>query len=209
MGLLNYSIMKKILNYKIVLLAIFCFIGTVASAQTTESAAAWVKKGEWRNGFKLTLFAGLNNAEFAKQYHRNKAYWDKAFAFINNTNLDTLSVGKHVIDGTNVFATVTDGPTKDYDKTAWESHRNYIDLHLVISGKERIGVTNAATATVTNPYDATKDAANYDINTKGNYYVEDSGVLVICFPQDAHRPGIHVDGYDKVKKMVIKIKVVE
>jgi biofilm protein TabA len=70
-------------------------------------------------------------------------------------------------------------------------------------------VTNAATATVTNPYDATKDAANYDINTKGNYYVEDSGVLVICFPQDAHRPGIHVDGYDKVKKMVIKIKVAE
>jgi hypothetical protein len=59
MGLLNYSIMKKILNYKIVLLAIFCFIGTVASAQTTESAAAWVKKGEWRNGFKLTLFAGI------------------------------------------------------------------------------------------------------------------------------------------------------
>ncbi|MES2808970.1 MAG: YhcH/YjgK/YiaL family protein [Bacteroidota bacterium] len=188
--------MKTIHTLKLALLAVFCFLTATANAQD------WTTSGR-----KLSIFPGLNKAEFAKQYQANKVYWDKAIAFLNNTNLDTLSVGKHVIDGDNLFASVSEGPTKEYDKTSWESHRTYLDVHLVITGKERIGMVDATTATVTNTYDAGKDLANYDINTKGNYYVADNNTLLIFFPQDAHRPGIHVDGFDKVKKLVFKIKV--
>jgi YhcH/YjgK/YiaL family protein len=78
----------------------------------------------------------------------------------------------------------------------------------MIRGKEKIGVMNPATAKVADPYDATKDLAHYDINTPGTYYIADPETLLIFFPQNAHRPVIHVDGYDKVKKLVIKIKVV-
>lgn len=202
--------MKSKITLKIVILAIICFINSVASAQMTESAArAWVKKGEWRNGFKLKLYPDLDNIEFARQYQANKKYWDEALAFITNTKLDTLSVGKHLIDGENVFVTVNDGATKEPDKTGWEAHRKYIDLHLVISGKERIGVMNPATAKVTNPYDAGKDLVNFDSNTKGDYYTAEPGMLYIFFPQNSHRPGIHVDGFDKDKKMVVKIRVAE
>lgn len=204
--------MKSKFNYRITLLAILCFIGSVftATAQMSESAAkAWVKKGEWRNGFKLNLYAGLDNVEFAKQYKLNKAYWDKAFAYLANTNLETIAPGKYPIDGENVFATVTEGPTKDIDKTGWEAHHKYLDLHLVIRGKERVGVMNPATAKVPNKYDDAKDVENYDINTKGDYYTEDPSTLYIFFPQNSHRPGIHVDGYDQIKKIVIKIKMAE
>lgn len=155
------------------------------------------------------MFPGLNKAEFAKQYELNKIYWDKAIAFLANTNLDTLSIGKHPIDGDNVFATVSEGPTKTYETTGWESHRNYLDVHLMITGKERIGMMDIANGKVTNPYDASKDVANYDSNTKGNYYVADTNTLLIFFPQDAHRPSIHVDGFDKVKKLVFKIRVAQ
>lgn len=193
----------------IALLAVVCLMATTASAQMSDSKAkAWVNKGEWRNGFKFKLYTGLDNVEFARQYQSNKKYWDEAFAFITHTNLDTLSAGKHVIDGDNVFATVTDGPTKDLDKTGWEAHRNYIDLHLVIKGKEKIGIMNPANAKVTNPYDPAKDVENYDVNSvKGDYYTEEPGTLYIMFPQNSHRPGIHVDGYDKVKKLVVKVRV--
>ncbi|WP_214070972.1 YhcH/YjgK/YiaL family protein [Mucilaginibacter sp. dw_454] len=201
--------MKSISKIIIAFLVLVCFINTHASAQMSESKAkAWVNKGEWRSGFKLKLYAGLDNVEFTKQYQANKKYWDEAFAFITNTKLDTLSIGKHIIDGDNVFATVADGPTKDLDKTGWEAHHKYIDLHLVISGREKIGVMNPAMAKVTNPYDDTKDVENYDVNSiKGEYYIEDPSTLYIMFPQNAHRPGIHVDGYDKVKKLVIKVRV--
>jgi biofilm protein TabA len=207
---LKYPIMKKLLNYKIALLVIICFINTVASAQMNESAAsAWVKKGDWRNGLMLNMYPGLNNAEFAKQYQLNKVYWDEAFTFLKNTKLDTLSVGKHVIDGDNVFISVTEGLTKEYDKTSWEAHHKYLDVHIMISGKERIGVMNPTNAKVTNAYDDAKDVANYDPATKGNYYVADSNTMMIFFPLDSHRPSIHIDGYDNVKKLVVKIKMAQ
>jgi biofilm protein TabA len=194
--------MKRINIYKMAFLAIICFISTAAFAQAPET--------EWMTGGrKLNVFPGLNKAEFAKQYQANKAYWDKAIAFLYTTNLDTLSVGKHLIDGENVFVAVSEGPSKEYDKTGWESHRNYLDIHLMLVGKERIGMMDTTSAEVTNPYDAAKDVANYHPNIKGNYYVADTNTLLIFFPQDAHRPSIHVDGYDKVKKLVIKIKIAQ
>jgi len=204
--------MKKIFKYNLLVLTAICFIVSTAFAQnnmTEKTAAEWVKKGEWRNGFKLKLYDGLDNVEFAKQYHKNKALWDKAFAYLRTTKLDTVSVGKHLIDGENVFATVTEGATKPFEQTAWESHRKYIDLHLMIRGKEKIGVMNPATAKVTDPYDAAKDVAHYDINTKGTYYIADPETLLIFFPENSHRPVIHVDEYDKVKKVVVKILVAE
>jgi beta-galactosidase beta subunit len=45
-----------------------------------------------------------------------------------------------------------------------KSHRNYIDLHYVIKGKEKIGVAPVTSAMVTKPYDATKDITNYTAN---------------------------------------------
>lgn len=174
-----------------------------------SDAKAWVKKGEWRNGFKLKLYPALDNAEFAKQYQVNKKYWDEAFAFITNTKLDTLTAGKHIIDGDNVFAMINDGPTKELDKTGWEAHEKYADLHLVIIGKEKVGVTFTSAARLLTPYDAVKDSESLLVSpdAKTDYYIEDPGTLYIFFRDNAHRPGIHVDGYDKVKKMVIKVKV--
>jgi YhcH/YjgK/YiaL family protein len=202
--------MKRISNYKLICLLIICLFSSAVFAQTkvlTEKAAnEWVKKGEWRHGFKPKVYAGMDNVEFAKQYQANKAWWDKAFTFLANTNLDTLSVGKHPIDGENVFATVTEAPDKEMDKTAWESHRKYIDLQYVIKGKEKIGMAPLSTTTVTKPYNETSDGANY--TAEGTFYMADPNVFFLFFPQNAHRPSVKVDD-SAVKKIVIKIKVAQ
>ena len=127
--------------------------------------------------------------------------------FLKTTNLDTLSVGKHPVDGDNAYAIVTEAPPKDLDKASWESHKKYIDLQYVIKGKEQIDVANAGTATLVKPYDAAKDVANYTAN--GTSYIAEPGTFFLFFPQDAHRPNIKVPGYEIVKKLVIKIKVAE
>jgi biofilm protein TabA len=149
----------------------------------------------------------INKAEFAKQYQINKIYWDEAFAFLKNNNLDTMSVGRHVIDGDNVYATITENPTKDMDSTKWESHRNYIDLHAVIKGEEKIGVGDIAKLTVTMPYDASKDVVNY--SGEGKFYIADPGTFFLFFPGDAHRPNITTNGNKPDKKIVIKIRYAE
>src|SRR5215212_8148883 len=120
---------------------------------TKHKAKKWFKKKEWLGGLNLAPHKTVDVVEFAKQYHANKIYWDKAFAFLKEQDLNALSKGKHAIDGENVFATIQEAATKDFDSTKWESHRKYIDLQYVVSGEERMGVCPVTKATVSKPYD--------------------------------------------------------
>jgi len=197
--------MKK----KIILSAfLFVFTGMLLqlSAQSTwtaHKAKKWFNKKEWLNGAAIIPHNAIDKTEFALQYHAHKDFWDKAFAFIKEHDLKTLAPGKHVIDGTNVYATITEAPSKDYDKTTWESHRNYIDLQYVITGKEKMGKFPFTELTVTNPYDESKDLANY--SGEGKIYDVPAGTFMIFFPSDAHRPNITPGGNKVVRKVVIKV----
>jgi biofilm protein TabA len=173
---------------------------------TPKNAVKWFKSNNWKNGLKINGDPSINKAEFAQQYHKNQVEWDKAFAFMRDSDLAALKPGKYVIDGTDVYATITDGPEKTFEQSAWESHRKYIDLQYVVRGKEKMGVAPVAGATVTQPYDDKADIAHY--NSEGKFYIGDPSVFFLFFPGDAHRPNIKVDGYDTVKKMVIKIRYI-
>jgi YhcH/YjgK/YiaL family protein len=199
--------MKRIL---LVASLLFSFGIIQLSAQSdndwsAKKADKWFKKKEWLNGASYTPHASIDKVEFAKQYHLNQAYWDKAFAFLKNTDLKTLSVGRHNIDGNNVYATVQESPTKDLDKTAFESHRKYIDLQLVITGEENMGKAPLSSVTVSKPYDERTDLANY--TGDGKIYNVPAGTFMLFFPKDAHRPNITPGGNKVDKKIVIKIKV--
>jgi biofilm protein TabA len=178
---------------------------TSAEIGTTHKAKKWFNKKEWLTGTAITPHKAIDKIEFARQYHANKDYWDKAFAFIREHDLKTLAPGKYPIDGTNVFASITEDPSKDFDKTQWESHRKYIDLQYVITGEEKMGKYPFTKLVVTKPYDETKDVANY--SGDGEIYTVPSGTFMIFFPANAHRPNITPGGNKLVKKLVIKILV--
>ena len=153
-----------------------------------DKAAQWFKNRGWApSGLTLQAHPSTDKAEFARQYAKNKTLWDKAFLFLKEHDLEKMVPGKYPIDSTD-----------------WESHRKYVDLQYIARGKEKIGVAPVPQATVTKPYDEVKDVANY--SSEGQYYVAEPGTFFLFFPQDAHRPGIVVDGYNTVKKVVIKVK---
>ncbi|WP_158995863.1 YhcH/YjgK/YiaL family protein [Mucilaginibacter sp. L196] len=179
----------------------------IALAQADQKAAEqWVKSKVWNNGLLIDVSPSVNALEFYKQYNANKAVWDKVFAFMKNQDLKNLAPGKYPIDDKNAYASITHDPSKTLENAKWESHQKYIDLQYVIIGEEKIGVAPVSTATVINPYNPAKDAANYTAD--GTYYLATPSQFFLFFPPDAHRPNIKVDGYDTVKKLVIKIKVV-
>lgn len=202
--------MKKTLPYKsiLVLIIMISSITSTALAQqkdwTEKSAKQWVKSKEWANGLTIKVHPSLDAVEFAKQYSANKAEWDKAFAFIKDNDLKALSAGKYPIDGDNVYAMITDGPEKEFENTAWESHKKYIDIQYVITGKEKIGVESLSKTTVSKPYDETKDYANY--TAEGKFYIATPDEFFLFFPTDVHRPNIKVEGFDTAKKLVIKVR---
>ncbi len=188
--------MKKLSFFFSIILFLFISIDVIAQTIPAALTAQSLKPHET-----------INKAEFSRQYQRNKNYWDEAFGFLKNHDLDTMAVGKYVIDGDNVYATITENPTKDLDSTKWESHRNYIDLQSVIKGEEKIGVADITQLTVSVPYNASKDLINY--SGEGKFYVADPGTFFLFFPADAHRPNITTNGNKPDKKIVIKIRYAE
>jgi biofilm protein TabA len=179
----------------------------VPETWTKKKAHQWYKKKEWLQGAALTPHSSINEQEFARQYHANQAYWDKAFRWLKEHDLATMAKGKYPIDSTHVFASVTEDPTKDFDKTGWESHRKYIDLQLIVTGEEKMGVYPVSKATVIKPYDEKREVANY--TAPGKFYISTPGTFFIFFPADAHRPNITPGGNKVVKKIVIKVRVAE
>lgn len=180
---------------------------TTAEAWTPRKADQWFRSRAWANGLKLNVAESVDKMEFARQYAANKAWWDKAFVYLRDTNLDQTAPGKYPIDGDNVFASMTDNPTQDVASTQWESHKKYIDLQYVVRGAEKIGVAPISTATMTKPYEEARDAANYRV--EGQQYEARPGTIYIFFPSDVHRPNIKVDGIDKDKKVVVKVRVAQ
>lgn len=202
--------MKKIKATGILVVMATTILLVQAQAQSTtdwtkEKAAAWYKDMSWLNGLQARPSETVNQQAFATQYHSNKAGWDKAFAFLRDTDFTKLRIGKYPIDEENVFAIISEGPPRELSNTKWEAHHTYNDIHFVVKGKEKIGVMPVAGAEVNEAYDTAKDIGFYTINN-GSFYVAEPGVFFIATPKDAHNPSNRVEGYDSVKKVVVKVR---
>jgi YhcH/YjgK/YiaL family protein len=197
---------------KIATLLFLFSVAITANAQTdsvakVKAAHKWVKRREWAKDLKIKPDPSINSVEFMRQYEGNKALWDKVFVFLGDSKLATMAPGKYPIDGDNAYAMISNSPPKKLENVKWESHRKYIDLQYVISGKVKLGKAPVSKATVTEPYSESREAANYTV--EGKYLTATPKEFFLFFPQDAHRPDIKIDGADSLKKLVIKIRYKE
>lgn len=212
MRLATRSPLSAIAPVSLLLLFAFSLISVSVAGQsaTPESARAakkWMRHGAWRKGLHVKPSPSINATEFYTQYHKHKDWWDKAFAFLNRSDLASLAPGTYPIVGKDVYASISEYVPKDIDKSQWESHRKYADIQSVITGKEKIGKSPVAQLTVTRPYNPNSDGANY--TGPGKYYIAKPGTFFIFFPGDGHRPGLKTSPSDTshVKKLVIKMRV--
>lgn len=185
------------------------FIAVSACAQpgkqwTNEEAGDWFGQSKWLNGLEIKPDQSIDQLEFAKHYHINKKWWDEAFAYLKNTDLSKLTPGNYPIDKDDVFVKVTEAISKDVDSSKWESHNKYHDIHYIISGKEMIGITPVTDVIASTKYDPIRDILFY--KGDGPYFLAAPDRFFIIFSNQAHRPFVKVGGYEKVKRIVIKIR---
>ncbi|MGN7357230.1 YhcH/YjgK/YiaL family protein [Paenibacillus sp. SAF-054] len=92
----------------------------------------------------------------------------------------------------------------------FESHRKYIDIHIVLKGREYVEVGSAASLTNRTEYDPDQDILFGDMQEgeggKLTGYLE-PGRFLVCFPDDAHLVGAHEHTAAIVEKFVYKIPV--
>ena len=172
-----------------------------------KTTSEWYKNEEWLNGLKLSPHESFNQAEFSRQYHKNPTWWNEAFNFLRTHDPDQLSPGSYVIDSNNVIAMVSEVTPKVKDSTNWEAHRNFNDLQYIVRGKAKMGIASISDpdVKVTVPY-TPQDNETFSVNG-GKYYDAEPGTFFIFSPKDIHRPAFKIDGYDTIKKIVIKVRV--
>lgn len=131
-----------------------------------------------------------------------------AITWIEAGGWDRLPEGRHEISGAAVYALVSRYKTKSLADARFETHRDYIDIQLLVSGKERVEDRNPLGLKVSEPYKP--DIEFYATPEAGTCHdlLLVPGTALIFFPEDAHRPGIAIGGVsESVHKVVVKVAV--
>mgnify|MGYP001536388235 FL=1 len=92
---------------------------------------------------------------------------------------------------------------KTKEEAKLETHNEFIDIQIPLSGTEIMGYTAAKDCVPTNaPYNVEKDITFFE-GLAETYVAVKPGMFAIFFPQDGHAPGVTPDG---VKKVIVKVK---
>ncbi|GIP40447.1 hypothetical protein J31TS4_37270 [Paenibacillus sp. J31TS4] len=89
----------------------------------------------------------------------------------------------------------------------YEAHRRYIDVHIVLEGREYVEITAAASLVSPTDYDRESDILFGDAASEDRFsgYLS-SGHALILFPEDAHLVGAHRHTPSHVRKIVYKVE---
>ncbi len=146
----------------------------------------------------------LDHLARAGRYRGLSAGITAALDFLRTTDLTAFPEGKTLLDGDRLIANVARYRTKTAAEAVWESHRKYIDVQYVVSGQERFGYVDLASApAVVKDYNAEKDVLFYSPGTVT--LPLPAGYFAIFFPEDIHAPGLAEGAADDVLKVVMKV----
>ena len=132
-------------------------------------------------------------------------YFERLINFLKTVDLDSLPEGKIDIEGDelfgNCFSYVADGQPGDF----FETHRKYLDIHLVLENTEDMAVSSVKSTTVSQPYNNEKDIELYEGKMEQLIHLK-SGECLITFPEDLHQPKVRVNDLP-LKKVVFKVAI--
>lgn len=141
-------------------------------------------------------------------YKTISPHFAKAIDFVLSTDLSSLPVGRHDIDGGNVFCIINEYTTRRLEECDPECHRDYADIQIMIAGTEKFGYAPLTDQQPSIAYDEEKDVALFSLPEEELSYIRLSpGQFIIFFPSDIHQPEVCNHQPELVKKIVLKISV--
>jgi biofilm protein TabA len=148
------------------------------------------------------IFDNIRNIELYS--HLSKSLRD-SFDFFQNNKFSFQKNQTLKIDTKGMYAILQKYSPKDKADLLIESHRKFIDLQVMVEGKEYLGYAEKNTL-CSMGYDENHDTER--LTGTLTFFPFYQGFFVVLFPQDAHMPGVKHHGSTKVvKKIVIKIPI--
>lgn len=145
----------------------------------------------------------IDRLENIEKYVSLNHLFAQAIDFLKKNDLNALEVGKTELIEEELIVNVAQTKPKTKEEAKLETHIEFIDIQVPLSGTETMGYTPAKDCIPANaPYNAEKDITFFE-GLAESYIDIKPGMFAIFFPQDGHAPGITPDG---VKKVIIKVK---
>lgn len=143
----------------------------------------------------------IDRIEEQERYYALHKDMELAFAFL--AEAPDLEPGRYELEN-GLFATVSEGDTRQIDGINLEAHRNYIDLQYCIAGGERMAWAHVQEL---NLVEEDKEHDNYFYAGKSTALSIRPGMFYIMFPSDGHKAGCHQEFPKHYRKVVVKIPV--
>ena len=130
---------------------------------------------------------------------------DMALKHITEEYLPTIGYDRVELKGSDVYATRFTYETVPAEESFFEAHKNYLDIHIMLDGSERVEVAPPEKLA---EFDRLEANDFYAYRGEGDYkLVLSPGDFLVVFPGDAHRIKMQVDGPKTVTKAVFKIHI--
>ncbi|MBR5111558.1 MAG: YhcH/YjgK/YiaL family protein [Clostridia bacterium] len=120
--------------------------------------------------------------------------------FLLSADFASLSLGRHDIDGDNVFVNIQEY-TQEEKEPAYEAHAAYADIQVVLQGSERFRWGLGELGGLEGDFRPVTGVEKYvEFTLRENQ-------LVIFLPGEPHAPGLPEKGPAFCRKAVVKVKV--
>ena len=147
----------------------------------------------------------FGNIKDRKAFDWLSASLQVCLSHMEDNDMPAYENGRHDIDGDSIYVNVMEYETTQPENRIWEAHRQYLDVHVVLSGEEQLD-TNFISNMQQKEYVPADDFLPLEGDKNASAILR-PGDFLICWPEDAHRTAIAVNGPVKVKKAVFKVKL--
>ncbi len=146
------------------------------------------------------IFDKLSNISHYKGLSKNL---DTAIDYILNNDLQSLPLGKTVVDGDNVYINCMECETALIENKQYEVHQEYLDIQIDLLGAERL-LTGDSSSMNMSEYDTVGDYSLGQTAAIADCTIGPDN-FIICMTGEPHMPGVALKDPVFIKKCVFKV----
>lgn len=148
------------------------------------------------------IFGNMNNLD---EYLFLEEQVKECFIYAKEHALVEYEKGSHEIDVERLFVNIVEYKTVKAEERFWEAHKNYLDVHLMLDGREQIDL-NFIQNMELKEYVPKDDFLPMD-GEKNSSVILSNGDFLICYPNDGHRTAVVAGESQKIKKAIFKVRI--
>lgn len=131
---------------------------------------------------------------------------DDALKFLKKLHVSEDDAGKKVVVNNHFFYSVQSYDTKPADECKLESHRNYIDIQIMVSGEESMDLVDISRLSINEEYDEVNDVMFWGVPKRMSKTTLVAGDYIVLYPETAHRGAQYMNATKHVLKIVGKVR---